>query len=59
MEGKGFYRNNNDVGTSSKILQLCLNYVEVYLITRNMACYEVRKYVTVFIIHVNFLHIEL
>ena len=35
----GFIQSNNDVGTSSKILQLCLNYVKVYLITRNMACY--------------------
>ena len=24
----GFIQSNNDVGTSSKILQLCLNYVK-------------------------------
>ena len=34
-----FIESNNDVGTSSKILQLCLNYVKVYLITGNMSCY--------------------
>ena len=34
-----FIQSNNDVGTSSKILQLRLNYVKVYLIAGNMTCY--------------------
>ena len=28
----GFIQSNNDVGTSLKILQLCLNYVKVSLL---------------------------